>query len=455
MTARQRLARILRTGHKQAMSDLFAASGLADDVPRPLADRLRPRSLAEVVGQDHVLGPEGAIGRMLAAGRLSSLILWGPPGVGKTTIARLLAGEAGLAFTTLSAVFSGVADLRKAFEAAAALRATGRGSLLFVDEIHRFNKAQQDAFLPFVEAGTVVLVGATTENPSFELNAALLSRARVVVLKALDAAALEALIARAEAFWQAPAPLDADARALLVDYAQGDGRHLLTLLDDIHAAATTQSGPFDAATLAGFLQRRAPSHDKAGEGHYNLISALHKSVRASDPDATVYWLARMLAGGEDPLFIARRMIRMASEDIGLADPTALRVALAAREAYEVLGSPEGELALAQCALHLACAPKSNATYVAYKAAVRLAAGTSDKMPPAHFLNAATGLMRDLGYGAGYRYDHDQPGGVSGLSGFPDGMGQPELYTPVDAGAEARIIEKLAHWRMLRAREDKG
>ena len=432
------------------MSDLFTASGLGAALPVPLAERLRPRSLAEVVGQGHVLGPEGAIGRMLAAGRLSSLILWGPPGVGKTTIARLLAAEAGLDYAALSAVFSGVADLRKAFEAAAARRATGRGSLLFVDEIHRFNRAQQDAFLPYVEAGTVVLVGATTENPSFELNAALLSRARVVVLRPLDTAALDALVVRAEQHLGRPVPVDGPGRALLADYAGGDGRYLLTVLEEVMAAAPEGAAPFDAPGLARFLQQRAPLHDKAGEGHYNLISALHKSVRASDPDAALYWLARMLEGGEDPLFIARRLIRMASEDIGLADPTALRVAVAARKAYEILGPPEGELALAQCALHLACAPKSNAAYIAFKAARALAASTAALAPPARFLNAPTGLMRELGYGAGYRYDPDVPGGISGQSGFPDSLGPQALYRPTEQGAEARIAGKLEEWRALRA-----
>lgn len=429
------------------MSDLFAASGMSASAPRPLADALRPQVLDDVVGQDHLLGAEGAIGRMLAGQRLASMILWGPPGVGKTTIARLLAARANLAFTSVSAVFSGVADLRKAFEAAAALRATGKGTLLFVDEIHRFNRAQQDGFLPYVEAGTVTLVGATTENPSFEINGALLSRARVFVLKKLEPVHLEALLVRAEEHLGRPAPLTDESRAMLADLCDGDGRHFLTLLEEVFASGGDT--PLTPDALAAFLHRRAPAYDKSGEEHYNLISALHKSVRASDPDAALYWLARMLQGGEDPLFIARRMIRMASEDIGLADPTALRAAIAAREAYEVLGSPEGELALAQAALHLACAPKSNATYVAFKAAQRLAADTAALGPPARFRNAPTRLMKDLGYGAGYQYDPNVPGGVSGQSGFPDELGPQDLYSPTGNGAEARVIDKLAAWRALR------
>jgi putative ATPase len=431
------------------VSDLFGASGLSDQAPRPLADVLRPVRLEDVVGQDHLLAADGAIGRMLAQQRLSSMILWGPPGVGKTTIARLLADAAGLAFTSVSAVFSGVADLRKAFEAAGHLRATGKGTLLFVDEIHRFNRAQQDGFLPYVEAGTVTLVGATTENPSFEVNGALLSRARVFVLKALENDALEALLVRAESHYGRPAPVTPEARQVLMNFADGDGRHFLTLVEEVFASSPDVD--LDSAALATFLQRRAPAYDKNKEEHYNLISALHKSVRASDPDASLYWLARMLHGGEDPLFIARRLVRMASEDIGLADPTALRVCIAARDAFQFLGPPEGELALAQATLHLACAPKSNAAYVAFKAAQKLARETAGLGPPAKFRNAPTSLMKDLGYGSGYQYDPNVPGGVSGQSGFPDELGSQDFYAPTDNGAEARIVEKLAGWRALRGK----
>lgn len=429
------------------MSDLFAASGLGEELNRPLADVLRPTRLDEIVGQDHLLAHDGAIGRMVGQKRLSSMILWGPPGVGKTSLARLLADACGMEFAAISAVFSGVADLRKAFEAAAQLRAMGRSTLLFVDEIHRFNRAQQDGFLPYVEAGIVTLVGATTENPSFEINGALLSRARVFVLKRLDGSGLEVLLARAEAFYGRPAPLTDDARQLLMAMADGDGRHFLSLVEEVFAAMPAE--PLDPTALGRFLQRRAPAYDKNKDEHYNLISALHKSVRASDPDAALYWLARMLQGGEDPLFIARRLVRMASEDIGLADPTALRVTVAARDAFEFLGAPEGELALAQATLHLACAPKSNAAYVAFKKAQALAAQTGSEPPPARFLNAPTRLMKEQGYGAGYVYDPDTAGGVSGLSGFPDHIGPQDLYQPTDTGAEARIIDKLEAWRALR------
>jgi putative ATPase len=433
------------------MSDLFSAAGLDRNAPRPLADRLRPKTLSEVVGQGHLLGPEGPIGRMVAKKRLGSMILWGPPGVGKTTIARLLAAETGLAFESLSAVFSGVADLRKAFEAARARRLSGQGTLLFVDEIHRFNRAQQDGFLPFVEEGVVTLVGATTENPSFELNGALLSRAQVFVLKRLDDAALETLLERAEAHYGAPAPLTADARDGLKALADGDGRYLLTLAEELFALEPGE--PLDLAGVSSLLQKRAPAYDKDREEHYNIISALHKSIRASDPDAALYWLARMLTGGEDPLFIARRLVRAASEDIGLADPTALLIALAAKDAYDFLGSPEAELSLAHATLHLACAPKSNAAYAAHKAAMRAAKEEPGHAPPARFLNAPTRLMKELGYGQGYAYDHDAPGAFAGQSGFPDAMAARRFYEPTERGAEARVKERLDRWRALR--EDQG
>jgi len=433
-------------------TDLFgeapASNAVRDDPRRPLADRLRPRALAEVAGQDHLVGADGAITRMLAQGSLSSIILWGPPGVGKTTIARLIAAGAGRAFVSLSAVFSGVADLRRAFEEARRRRAAGEGTLLFVDEIHRFNRAQQDGFLPYVEDGTVVLVGATTENPSFELNGALLSRCRVLVLKRLDAAALDSLLARAEDAAGRALPVTAEARATLAAMADGDGRCLLNLAEQL-LALPEQPAPLDAAGLARVLERRAALYDRDREEHHNLVSALHKSMRASDPDAALYWLARMLAGGEDPLYVIRRVVRFASEDVGLADPAALMTAVAAWETYERLGSPEGELAIAQAVVHLATAPKSNALYRAFGAAMRAARETGSLMPPKAILNAPTRLMRSLGYGEGYAYDHDAEEGFSGQDCFPEGMARQRFYAPTDRGREAAIAERLARWDSLR------
>jgi putative ATPase len=435
------------------MTDLFAAAGMSEEAPRPLADRLRPKDLTEVVGQDHLLSGDGPIGRMLAQKRLASMILWGPPGVGKTTIARLLADHAGLNFETLSAVFSGVADLRKAFEAARARRSMGQGTLLFVDEIHRFNRAQQDSFLPYVEEGVVTLVGATTENPSFEINGALLSRCQVFVLKRLDAEAVEKLLQRAEAHFGKALPLTPEARAALINMADGDGRYSLVLAEEAHRL--NPKAPMDIKALSRALQKRAPAYDKDREEHYNLISALHKAVRGSDPDAALYWLARMLSGGEDPLFIARRLVRMAVEDIGLADPNALVQANAAKEAYDFLGSPEGELAIAQALIYMACAPKSNAAYVGYKGAMRAAKDTGSLMPPAHIRNAPTKLMEDLGYGAGYEYDHDAEGGFSGQDYFPDEMERQQFYQPTDRGIEARIKERLERYAQIRKQRGNG
>jgi putative ATPase len=409
--------------------------------------------LGEVVGQAHLLAPDGAIGRMVASKRLTSIILWGPPGCGKTTIARLLADTTDFLFVPLSAVFSGVADLRKVFEDARAARQAGRGTLLFVDEIHRFNRAQQDGFLPYVEDGTVVLVGATTENPSFELNPPLLSRCRVLVLNRLDDAALEQLLQRAERAEGRPLPLDGDARAALRAIADGDGRYLLNLVEIL--ADVPAEAKLDAAALAALVQRRMPLYDKGQESHYNLISALHKSLRGSDVDAALYWLARMLTGGEDPRYIARRLTRFASEDVGLADPQALVQALACWEAYERLGSPEGDLALVQCVIYLGSAPKSNAAYRAAGAAMRLAREAGSLMPPAHILNAPTALMRELGYGRGYAYDHDAPDAFSGQNYFPDGLPRQRLYRPSGRGNEREVAARLAEWERLRGARRSG
>src|SRR6516162_1099962 len=426
------------------MSSLFESQA-----PHPLADRLRPQSLGEVVGQDHLIGHEGPIGRMVANRQLSSMILWGPPGCGKTTIARLLAQGTDLDFEPLSAVFSGVADLRKVFDAARKRRGVGRGTLLFVDEIHRFNRAQQDAFLPVVEDGTVILVGATTENPSFELIGALLLRAQVFVLRRLDDDDLEVLLRRAEENLGAPLPMTGDGRAALRAMADGDGRFLLNLVEEVaRLNAERKLGPEELARL---VQRRAPLYDKAQEGHYNLISALHKSLRGSDTDAALYWLARMLAGGEDPIYILRRLTRAAVEDIGLADPQAVAQALAAWDTYDRLGSPEGELAIAQCVIYLATAPKSNAAYQAFGEASRMARETGSVMPPMHVLNAPTRLMRDLGYGKGYVYDHATGEGFSGQNYFPDGAARRNFYRPGERGFEREIKKRLDYWNELRHR----
>ena len=438
------------------MADLFdspSESPAASGAPRPLADRLRPKALSEVIGQQEVLGPQAPLGVMLASGSLSSLIFWGPPGVGKTTIARLLADETDMHFVQISAIFSGVQDLKKVFEAARLRRQNGRGTLLFVDEIHRFNKAQQDGFLPFMEDGTILLVGATTENPSFELNAALLSRAQVLVLTRLTPADLERLAQRAEHELGRALPLDGAARDALIEMADGDGRALLNLIEQIAAWKTDKK--LDAEALGHRLMRRAAKYDKGGEEHYNLISALHKSVRGSDPDAALYWLARMLTGGEDPRFLARRLTRMAIEDIGLADPQAQTICLHAWQTYERLGSPEGELALAQATVYLALAPKSNATYAGFKAAMASARKTGSLPPPKHILNAPTRLMKEQGYGEGYAYDHDYEGGFSGQNFFPDSMKHGVYYQPVERGYERELKKRLDYFAKLRSKRQSG
>jgi putative ATPase len=437
------------------MADLFGEQAPAhpDAAHRPLADRLRPAKLEDVVGQEHLTGPDGALTRMIASGSLGNIIFWGPPGTGKTTIARLLAGAADLHFEQISAIFSGVAELKKVFEAARMRLQNGKQTLLFVDEIHRFNRAQQDSFLPVVEDGTILLVGATTENPSFELNAALLSRARVLTLKRLEPEYLETLLKRAETETGRALPLTNEARTLLTMMADGDGRAVLTLAEEVFRSAKADE-ILDEDGLRRIVQRRAPVYDKSQDGHYNLISALHKAVRGSDPDAALYYLARMFDAGEDPLYLGRRLVRMASEDIGLADPQALTIALAAKDAYDYLGSPEGELALAEACIYLATAPKSNAAYTAYKSAMRAARESGSLLPPKHILNAPTKLMGEEGYGAGYRYDHDEPDAFSGQDYFPEEMGRQRFYDPVERGFERDIRKRLEYWSNLRHERQK-
>ncbi|MCW5694969.1 MAG: replication-associated recombination protein A [Pseudolabrys sp.] len=427
---------------------LFAAAGLDKEAPRPLADRLRPQKLDEVVGQDHLLGPDGVLTRMLGTRSLGSLVFWGPPGTGKTTVARLLAQATDLHFEQISAIFTGVADLKKVFEEARRRRELGQGTLLFVDEVHRFNRAQQDSFLPVMEDGTIILVGATTENPSFELNAALLSRARVLVFKSLGPEAVERLLERAEAIEGKPLPLDENARLMLAGMADGDGRASLTLAEEVWRAARPGE-IFDGVKLQEIVQRRAPIYDKSQDGHYNLISALHKSVRGSDPDAALYYLARMLDAGEPPLYIARRVVRMAIEDIGLADPQAMIIANAAKEVFDFLGSPEGELAIAQAVIYCATAPKSNAGYKAYGAAKAVAKSAGSLVPPKHILNAPTNLMKDEGYGRGYAYDHDTEDAFSGQNYFPDALPRQQFYNPPERGFEREIKKRLDYWAKLR------